>query len=322
MARLVGVLQTSHGPFTNLPPERWDSIRLNRSYRSDVPWETEEEVLSKSERAKAAIEVLREKLNEMNPDVLVIFGDDQNECFDFSNFPALSVFVGESFKGPEPGTRGKPELYRSIPGHPGLAVHMLMSLLSNRFDPAFSQTDPNPEHGMCHAVMRPLEFLERYDIPVIPVLANGYYPPQPPAIRCYEVGRAVREAIDSYPEDLRVVAIGSGGLWHTPMRNEAYLDEEFDHSILNYLEKGDIRGMAEFFDSYKVPDGDTSQDISAGQRGMTGMPTLSGPQMGTRETCNWIGAAATADGRPTTVIDYIPIYASPIGTAFAYCDDV
>jgi hypothetical protein len=55
---------------------------------------------------------------------------------------------------------------------------------------------------------------------------------------------------------------------------------------------------------------------------MTGMPAISGPQLGTRETCNWIGAAAVADGCPNEIVDYIPMYASPIGTAFAYCDKV
>jgi hypothetical protein len=43
-----------------------------------------------------------------------------------------------------------------------------------------------------------------------------------------------------------------------------------------------------------------------------------GPRGGTRETCNWIAAAAVAEGRPATLVDYIPIYASPIGAAFAY----
>ena len=44
-----------------------------------------------------------------------------------------------------------------------------------------------------------------------------------------------------------------------------------------------------------------------------------GPQFGSRETCTWISAAATAEGRPTTIVDYIPVYASPVGNAFAYC---
>lgn len=319
MAQLVGVLHMSHGPFTNLPAEEWEAIRVTRDYRSDVPVETEEERHAKAGRAKNALGILRKQLDAMKPDVIMTIGDDQNECFGFDNFPALWVYVGESFAGPTPATHGKPELFDHVAGHPELAVHTLRSLLGDGFDPAFSQSLPNPQEGMCHAIMRPFELLgDLYDIPTVPVLVNGYYPPQPSAHRCYQVGRALRKAIDSFPQDLRVVVIGSGGMWHTPKRKQSYLDEEFDNTLLQHLERGDILGMAEHFDAYRVPEGDQSQDISR----LTGMPSESGPQMGTREICNWIVAAATADERPHVIVDYVPIYASPIGTAFAYCADI
>ncbi len=41
---------------------------------------------------------------------------------------------------------------------------------------------------------------------------------------------------------------------------------------------------------------------------------------GTGETRNWVAAVATFDGMTGTMIDYIPIYSSPIGTGFAYWD--
>ena len=322
MARLVGVLHTSHGPMTTLPAEKWSAYGANRTFRSDVVRETDEEAAAKANRAKAGVSILKAKLEELRPDVLVIFGDDQKEGFDFSNFPALMVYVGEDFAGGAYGQRGKPELYTTTPGHPGLAVHILTTLLSNGFDPAFSMSVPKPDEGMCHAVMRPLEYFDAYAIPTVPILFNGYYPPQSPAKRHYEIGRTVRVAIDAYPEDLRVLAIGSGGMWHTPGRPDSYIDEDFDRSLLVDLEKGDVAMMAEHFDAYKIPADDLSQDIGPGSRGMTGMPAISGPQLGTRETCNWIGAAAVADGCPNVIVDYIPMYASPIGTAFAYCDNV
>lgn len=316
MAQLVGILQTSHGPFTTLEPERWESVRSQRSYRPDVPVESREEAVAKHQRTKAGLAVLRQKLEELKPDVLVIFGDDQLECFDFNNFPALSLYVGEEFAGPI--LRGGP--HQKVPGHRDLATALLIGLIERGFDPAFSMDLPNRDKGMCHAVMRPLEFLTDYSIPTIPLLVNGYYPPQAPAVRCYQVGRAVRQILDQYPGDLRVAVVGSGGLWHTPGRKNSYLDEEFDRAQLDYLARGDIKGMAEHFDGYKVPPDDESQDIYG--RGMSGLPAINGPQMGTRETCNWIGAGAVADGRPSVIVDYIPIYASPIGTAFAYCDDL
>jgi hypothetical protein len=91
---------------------------------------------------------------------------------------------------------------------------------------------------------------------------------------------------------------------------------------------GNIRQMARSFDEYEPPASDGTQVVAS--RGAkseamraagfesTGLPTLGGPQGGTRETCCWIAAAAVADGFEATVIDYVPINASPIGVAFAY----
>jgi 3-O-methylgallate 3,4-dioxygenase len=322
MARLVGVVHASHGAFVALDPLRWEARSAGRSYRADVPVEPLEERVAKYQRTMAALEVLKAKLHELEPDVLVIFGDDQLENFDWANYPALSVFVGDSFSGPDNEHRGQPEAYHQVKGHPDLGVGILTGLLERGFDPAFSLSDSNPDKGMCHAIMRPLEFFDAYHLPVVPILVNAYYPPPVSAARCYQFGRAVRQVVDSYPEDLRVVAIGSGGLWHTPGRPQSYLDEGFDLAILGSLVRGDVQEAAAYFDCYTVPPDDPSQDVSPGTRGMTGMPARGGPQMGTREICNWICAAAMADGRPHHVVDYIPIYTSPIGTAYAYCTDI
>ena len=102
----------------------------------------------------------------------------------------------------------------------------------------------------------------------------------------------------------------------------AWLNSEFDRAVLARLEEGDARGMADYFDSYVIPEDDTSQDAAYRGRVSTGMPSPGGPAFGTRETCAWIAAAAVTEGRPTTIVDYIEVYASPVGNAFAYCDDV
>ena len=67
-----------------------------------------------------------------------------------------------------------------------------------------------------------------------------------------------------------------------------------------------------------MPEGDSSQRSGAPGPGTTGLPDAGGPRGGTRETCNWIAAAAVAEGRPATIVDYVPLYASPIGAAFAH----
>ncbi len=331
MARVVGVFNTAHSPFLYMPPERWNEVRASRALREDVPFDDLETNKEKAERVRQAFATLRQKMADLHADVVVIFGDDQYECFDFSNFPAFAVYVGEEFEGAlsardnalfrrqENGERREFPKAR-LKGHPQLGVSILTGVMKRGFDPAFCMDMPKPEHGVGHAFLRPAESITDLTTPVIPVLINCYYAPQPTAGRCYEFGRAVREAIEEHPADLRVAVVGSGGLWHTPGAKAAYLDEAFDRTILKHLEVGDARGMAAYFDSYSIPEDESSQDIRQRGRQATGMPGFGGPQGGTREICNWIAAAGVAEGSRSTIVDYIPIYSSPIGAGFSYCD--
>ena len=59
------------------------------------------------------------------------------------------------------------------------------------------------------------------------------------------------KAIDAWPEDTRVAVIGSGGLWHTPGAEDAYVDEEFDRTVLDALRKGEADRMADYFDRWR-----------------------------------------------------------------------
>ena len=98
MATLVGTFFHSHGGSTTLAPENWRTLRLRRPVREDVPVEDDETNFAKCARIHDSFRVLREKIAELETDVLVVFSDDQLQCFDFNNYPAFSVFVGEQFR--------------------------------------------------------------------------------------------------------------------------------------------------------------------------------------------------------------------------------
>jgi len=330
MAKVTGVFNTVHTPFCYIPPEHWGTVRGSRRLRDDVPDDGEEAQL-KARRIQAAFDVLREKLAEAKPDVLVIFGDDQREYFDFAAYPQFAIYADDEFTGAlsaddlvrydinrQPGHKAA---RRTVKGHPDLAGALLLGLQDRGFDPAFClKTEKTPEIG--HAFMRPAESLTDFGIPIVPIMTNCYFAPQITAKRAYQFGAAVRQVIDEYPEDLRVAVLGSGGLWHTPGAQDAYLDEGFDRGSLQYLADGDPRGAAEYFDRYEVPTGDLSQPKRDRNRTSTGLPNACGPQGGTREFCNWIAAAATVEGKKAKILDYIPVYSSPVGAGFAYYPEV
>ena len=148
MAKLVGVYNTAHSPFCYMPPQRWNEVRSRRSLREDVPFEDLETNLKKGERIQNGFAILAKKIAAADPDVVVIIGNDQLESFDFANFPAFSVYVGETFDGQladvdrnyGQGTgRDRPMIPKStLTGHPELGTAILTGLMQRGFDPAFS----------------------------------------------------------------------------------------------------------------------------------------------------------------------------------------
>jgi hypothetical protein len=327
MAKIVSAIGMVHTPFCYIPPQHWTSIRESRNLRPDVPLDGET-AESKFQKIQESFADLRTKLADAKPDVIVIFGDDQREYFDFDNYPTFAIYAGEDFTGKlsrddlvryRQANEGVEAPQQTVKGHPELAAALLKGVSDRGFDPAFCLDVEQTPH-MGHAFMRPAESITDFDVPIVPIMVNVYFAPQATAKRCYQFGKAVGEVIEAYPEDLRVAIIGSGGLWHTPGAPDAYLDEDFDRATLRYLEKGDIEGVAKYFDAYNVPSGDRSQPTGERNRTATGLPASVGPQGGTREFCNWIAAAATVDKKPWTVLDYLPVYSSPVGAGFAYCN--
>jgi hypothetical protein len=332
MATICNVICASHSPFLYAAPEEWAAARIARNasdaFAANLPLDSDDENKAKHARCMRAFAVLRARLREARPDVLIIFGDDQLEQFGFGNLPAFCVFVGESISGyrisplfglpvgnhrpPRPKT---PEHWVTLKGHPALARRLVVELVSRRFDMAFSTTSDGVEIG--HAFTRPLEYLlSDAPIPVVPVYINCYYGPQPTGHRCYELGRAVREIVDEWPSDTRIAVIGSGGLWHTPMQPKAGIDQEFDRSVLDAVSRGDTRAMAALFDSRR-PQVDPT-DAAEVDRASGGTGMVLGYGSGVGEIRNWIAAAAVVDGVPGTVVDYVDINASPAGVGFAY----
>jgi Catalytic LigB subunit of aromatic ring-opening dioxygenase len=325
MAELSLVLACSHSGFLYNDPNQWNELRAKRSLRPDVPFDSDAECVAKFARCRAGFEALRDKIESVNPDVLLVFGDDQYEMFRFDNNPAFAIFLGESYAGPK--RRGE----RQVTGATGaggitieatvmncvpLASQLLEGLIDRDFDVAFSLEMPPSARGMGHAFMRPGYYLTPgYPIPTVPIFINCYYAPQPHAARCVALGQAVRQVIEQSPLNLRVAVIGSGGLWHTPGAEGSYLDESFDRIVLGLMEEGDPEGAAAYYDA-APSDPNDGRAFARALDGGTGRQ--GGVGGGTGEWRNWMAAAGVAHGKRAHVLDYVPVYASPLGASFAY----
>jgi hypothetical protein len=329
LARLCSVITTSHSPFLFIEGERWGQIRKLRElpgrYAPDAPADSAEQNLAKQARCAGALAELRARLDAARPDVLIVFGDDQEEQFSPANTPALAVYAGPQFAGyrvsrfegvPLPDTvraeRPKTgEHWAAVPGYPEFAQHLTAGLVLRGFEPALMESLPAPDEGMSHAIMRPLHCLRPgFDLPTVPVFINCYHGPRPTGRRCYQLGHAVSELIESWPPDERVAVIGSGGLWHTPLEDGATIDEQFNADVLAAVRSGGARLMAAVVDRGLPRPWDNGRE--------PGRANDLGYGSGTGETRNWVAAAAVADGQPGVVVDSVPIWASPVGVAFAY----
>jgi 3-O-methylgallate 3,4-dioxygenase len=68
---------------------------------------------------------------------------------------------------------------------------------------------------------------------------NTFDPPnQPTPRRCTQLGRALRELVEAYPEDLRVGVLASGGLSHF------VVDEALDRDVIDAIRRKDSDWLA------------------------------------------------------------------------------
>ena len=319
MARLVAAFGSSHSPALNSPPEdmaghaRRDELyaqHLDRDgrrvtyqelLRSASPFVKEQISPEQLEKRVAAcarhIERLSQAIAAARLDALIVVGDDQREQYLEDNMPAFLVYCGESIVNsvlelpqgaPEYWRRARsqyhePDAPREYPVAAGLGLHVVHSLLDQGFDISFGKSLPRPR-GEGHAfgfVHRRL--LGAGPSPILPVVVNTYYPPnQPRPRRCFELGRALRSAVESFASKDRIGILASGGLSHFTV------DEALDRLVLDACRNRDAEALAAIAPARL--------------------------NSGSSEIRNWIVAAGAAETLATAWQEYVPLYRTAAGT--------
>jgi hypothetical protein len=264
--------------------------------------------LERHMRSRAAIGELGRIVRAAAIDVLVIVSSDHKEIYGDELLPQFAVYWGETMRH-EPYTAeqlatlppglavaevaNQPERSEIRQGHAELALHLIHAVSRAGFDPGAAKRLPAGQwenHSIPHGWGFILQqVLGGHDlIPIVPVFVNTFWQPNPPAAaRCYDFGVALGAAIESFPQDLRVGVVASGGLSHF------VIDEELDRGFLQALIDKDKDFMTALKDDEL--------------------------RSGTSEVRNWVtvGGALAGTGLTARIVDYQPCYRSEAGTGCA-----
>jgi gallate dioxygenase len=124
----------------------------------------------------------------------------------------------------------------AVAGHPQLAQHIGHSLVHDEFDMSFFQDKP-----LDHGFFSPMSVLlerdgEKWPTAIVPLQVGVLQYPIPSAARCFKLGQALRRAIESYPEDLKVAVVATGGLSHQVHGERAgFNNTEWDAQFMEAL---------------------------------------------------------------------------------------
>lgn len=309
MARIVLGLGTSHSPQVSTQPEAW-YLHAERDYSNphlDMPALEKRappgiaDQLSvgvyrtKHDLCQRQIEQLSAALIAAQPDIVVVVGDDQRELFLDECSPAFAFYTGNTLLDipPDPATvvpshqvalwSRHASTLETYPARADFALHVAAAMSGEDFDIATAATQfAGRSIGHAYTFVR-LRLLRDTIVPIVPVFINCYYPPnQPSPGRCYAFGRALRRAIETWPGDLRVAVVASGGLSHF------VIDEALDRQLL--------AGITEKRSDF-----------------ITSLPAAK-LNSGSSEIRNWIAVAAAMKDLTVASVSYVPCYRTPAGT--------
>ena len=120
-------------------------------------------------------------------------------------------------------------------GHPELAAHIAQSVILDEFDLTIVNK-MDVDHGLTVPLSLMYGQPKAWPCPVIPLAVNVVLYPPPSGRRCYQLGKSIRKAVESYGEDLNVHIWGTGGMSHQLHGPRAGLiNKEWDNAFLDRI---------------------------------------------------------------------------------------
>ncbi|MEM8981774.1 MAG: class III extradiol dioxygenase subunit beta [Pseudomonadota bacterium] len=181
----------------------------------------------------AGYEPSRQWMADNTPDVVFLVYNDHATVFDMKIIPTFAIGCGESFPIADEGWGRRP--VPDVVGHPDLAWHISQSVIQDNFDLTIIN-EMNVDHGLSVPLSLMFGQPDAWPCPVIPFAVNVVLYPPPSGERCYQLGKAIRKAIESFDDDLNVQVWGTGGMSHQLQGPRAGLiNQEWDNRFLDRL---------------------------------------------------------------------------------------
>src|SRR5215468_1114316 len=186
-------------------------------------------------RVFSGFEKSKEWMAETKPDVAIVVYNDHASAFSVEIVPTFALGCAAEFPPADEGWGPRP--VPVVKGHPELASHIATSAILDGFDLTIVNK-MEVDHGLTVPLNLAFGSPHEWPCPVIPLAVNVVQYPPPTGKRCFDLGRAIRKAVASYPDDLRVVVFGTGGMSHQISGPRAGLiNSKFDKAFLDNLSK-------------------------------------------------------------------------------------
>ncbi len=185
----------------------------------------------------AGYDFSKQWMKDNKPDVIFLVYNDHATAFSLELIPTFAIGTAAEFQPADEGWGPRP--VPKVVGHPELASHIAQSVIQQDFDLTIVN-----KMDVDHGLTVPLSLMcgeldpkkDAWPCPVIPFAVNVVQYPVPSGRRCFELGKAIRKAVESFDEDLNVHIWGTGGMSHQLQGARAGLiNAEWDNKFLDRL---------------------------------------------------------------------------------------
>ncbi|MDC7699632.1 class III extradiol dioxygenase subunit beta [Vogesella indigofera] len=172
-------------------------------------------------------------IKEQKPDVIFLVYNDHATAFSLDFIPTFAIGTGAEYQPADEGWGPRP--VPKVMGHPQLAAHIAQSVIQDDFDLTIVNK-MDVDHGLTVPLSLMFGQPEAWPCAVIPFAVNVVQYPVPSGRRCFQLGQAIRRAVESFDGDLNVQIWGTGGMSHQLQGPRAGLiNKEWDNAFLDRL---------------------------------------------------------------------------------------